>query len=402
MNQLLRLKDLILQFVGRYEIYVMAVVRFVIGFAAFRLIVLNTGYMEFLSEYPIALLFALVCCFLPSGVMLFAGAVLILLELYALSPIVSLLVLVVFLIMFCAYLRFTSRKGLYAILTPVLSVLGVPYTMPVATGLLGEPYAVISVVCGEITYFMMTHVTTSPSFYVVSEDTDTAAVITRTVSDLLLDQEMYLFLAGFVAAAIITYCICKLPVTQAHLLAAALGIVTQMAVIGGGEILLGNRMMVMRILLGCIVSFLILLIVSFFTRNLDYARVENVQFEDDEYYYYVTAIPKRFAVNKKRVKRAASAGRIQDTEEDASSSVAAAVGAELARQMEANAHSAENSKAELAAAAAQQKAQAEAAERAAAEAAAERAAAAAQAISQAAGQGDGNAAHMTNRKEEGE
>ncbi len=66
MNQLLRLKDLILQFVGRYEIYVMAVVRFVIGFAAFRLIILNTGYMDFLSEYPIALLFALICCFLPS------------------------------------------------------------------------------------------------------------------------------------------------------------------------------------------------------------------------------------------------------------------------------------------------------------------------------------------------
>ncbi len=402
MNQLLRFKDAILQFVGRYEIYVMAAVRFVIGFAAFRLIVLNTGYMDFLSEYPIALLLALVCCFLPSGVMLFGGAVLILLEFYALSPIICLIVGLIFLIMFCAYLRFTVRKGIYAILTPVLSVLGIPYTMPVATGLFGEPYAVISVICGEITYFMMRHVTESASFYVVTEDTDQAALITRAVSDLLLDPEMYLFLAGFAAAAIVTFCICKLPVTQSHLLAAALGIVTQMVVIGGGEILLGNRMQVTRILLGCIVSFLILLIVSFFTRNLNYARVENVQFEDDEYYYYVKAIPKRYAVKKRRVKKTASTERGQELQEDPSASVAAAVGQELARQMAGNTQTPVNAKAELAASAAQQKAQAEAAERAAAEAAAERAAAAAQAISKAAGQGDGNAANMTNRKEEGE
>ncbi len=402
MNQLLRFKDLILQFVGRYEIYVMAVVRFVIGYAAFRLIVVNTGYMTVLSEYPIALILALVCCFLPSGVMLFAGVVLILLEFYALSPIVSLIMLIVFLIMFCAYLRFTTRKGLYAILTPVLSVLGVPYTMPVATGLFGEPYAVISVICGEITYFMMQHVTENSALYVVTEEGGSTAVITRVVTDLLLDPEMYLFLAGFAAAAVVTFCICKLPVVQSHLIAAAFGIVTQMVVIGGGEVALGNPTAVTGILFGCVVSFLILLIVSFFTHNLNYTRVENVQFEDDEYYYYVRAIPKRIAAKKRRARRAASIESGRSPREDRSGAVAAAVGEELARQRAENAHSPVNSKAELAAAATQQRAEAEAAERAAAEAAAERAAAAAQAISKAAGQGSGDAANLTSRREEGE
>jgi hypothetical protein len=27
--------------------------------------------------------------------------------------------------------------------------------------------------------------------------------------------------------------------------------------------------------------------------NLDYARTERVQFEDDDYYYYVKAVPKK-------------------------------------------------------------------------------------------------------------
>lgn len=43
-------------------------------------------------------------------------------------------------------------------------------------------------------------------------------------------------------------------------------------------------------------------ILNFFFRNLDYTRVEHVQFEDDEYYYYVTAVPKvHLAAEDKKV-----------------------------------------------------------------------------------------------------
>lgn len=33
-------------------------------------------------------------------------------------------------------------------------------------------------------------------------------------------------------------------------------------------------------------------VLKFFCFNLDYSRTERVQFEDDEYYYYVKAVPK--------------------------------------------------------------------------------------------------------------
>ncbi len=41
-----------------------------------------------------------------------------------------------------------------------------------------------------------------------------------------------------------------------------------------------------------VISILLLLILQFFAFNLDYSRIEKVQFEDDEYYYYVKAVPK--------------------------------------------------------------------------------------------------------------
>ena len=41
-----------------------------------------------------------------------------------------------------------------------------------------------------------------------------------------------------------------------------------------------------------LISSLIVLVLQFFIFNVDYSRAEYVQFEDDEYYYYVKALPK--------------------------------------------------------------------------------------------------------------
>ena len=34
------------------------------------------------------------------------------------------------------------------------------------------------------------------------------------------------------------------------------------------------------------------MVIQFFLFNVDYSRTETMQFEDDEYYYYVKAVPK--------------------------------------------------------------------------------------------------------------
>ena len=45
-------------------------------------------------------------------------------------------------------------------------------------------------------------------------------------------------------------------------------------------------------ILGTIISMLLVFIAQFFRVVLDYTSVEYVQFEDDDYYYYVKAVPK--------------------------------------------------------------------------------------------------------------
>lgn len=76
MVQLLKMKERFYQFIGRFEIYVMAAVRFVVAYVAFSLINSTTGYMEILSDYPIALILALLCSFFAGGAddVLWSGA----------------------------------------------------------------------------------------------------------------------------------------------------------------------------------------------------------------------------------------------------------------------------------------------------------------------------------------
>ena len=52
------------------------------------------------------------------------------------------------------------------------------------------------------------------------------------------------------------------------------------------------------LLIGNILSLLISFVIQFLFMNLDYARTERVQFEDDDYYYYVKAVPKKMVAVK--------------------------------------------------------------------------------------------------------
>ena len=56
-------------------------------------------------------------------------------------------------------------------------------------------------------------------------------------------------------------------------------------------------------------------IIQFFEFNVDYNRTEKVQFEDDEYYYYVKAVPKvNVSTPERTVKRINQQKRIRPSQ----------------------------------------------------------------------------------------
>ena len=81
-------------------------------------------------------------------------------------------------------------------------------------------------------------------------------------------------------------------IANAWQIAIASGILFETIGLIAGYMLLGISGKTVSVLVGNVISLLIAFVIQFLFFNLDYSRTERLQFEDDEYYYYVKAVPK--------------------------------------------------------------------------------------------------------------
>ena len=82
------------------------------------------------------------------------------------------------------------------------------------------------------------------------------------------------------------------------------GGITNMLIVMFGDLFLDLNVSIMGVIVGTLISLVLTFALQFFIFSVDYTRTEYVQFEDDEYYYYVKAVPKMVvAAPEKKVKR---------------------------------------------------------------------------------------------------
>ena len=283
------------------ESYLFPVVKFIVAFVLFTTINMNIGFMEKISRFPVALILALVCAILPVNAMIWLAALIVLADMYALSMEVALTTLVLFAALFFLYFRFAPKDGFAAVLTPVCFKLNIPYVMPVGCALLRDAYSVIAVICGTVIYYFLDgiHQNSGTLKSVVAEESaEASSKFDISVGQLLSNKEMYLVIAIFTIAAIVVYVVRKLEVDHAWTLAIISGILIEIVGLFVGYLVLNVSDKTLGLLIGNILSLLISFVIQFLFMNLDYARTERVQFEDDDYYYYVKAVPKKMVAVK--------------------------------------------------------------------------------------------------------
>ena len=298
MTGLLEIRERLREIVGKYEIYFVAGVKFALGLAAFFLISSQMGYMKKLTHPAVALLLALVCTFLPINVMVLLACILILLHLSALSLEACGIGLCLFLLLFFLYGKFASKNGYLVILTPILCFFNIPQVIPVASGLMREPISYLASVCGAVSYFYMKGVKINIMNFTSVEEAEGMAKFAAALKVLTENKEMYLLTAAFLVTALVVYFIRRQSVNYAWRIGLFMGNLVQIVILLTGYVLLGMPENIPWVIAGSLISIVISLILEFFFYNLDYSRIERVQFEDDEYFYYVKAVPKVYVARK--------------------------------------------------------------------------------------------------------
>ena len=112
------------------------------------------------------------------------------------------------------------------------------------------------------------------------------------IDGLIGNQEMLVVLIAFSVIVVIVYVIRRLSIEHAWTIAICVGGVVGTTILLIGDLSFDTHISLLALILGMIVSLLLAVVLQFFAFNVDYSRTEYVQFEDDEYYYYVKAVPK--------------------------------------------------------------------------------------------------------------
>lgn len=318
MTVLLEWKEKIRGFYGKHRLYLLPAMKFLLAFLVFGMINAKTGYMQRLNNIPLLLILALACSILPASAMLLAAGTLAVLHCYALSLPAGVVMLVLFVIMYLLYFRFAPKYAYNALLMPAAYLFGIPYVMPVASGLLQTPAASLPACCGMITYYFLNGITANATkLAVTAKDEPVITKFQEIIKQFSGNREMYLSVAAVITVTLMVYLIRRLPIDHAWTFAIGTGILVQFLAFVIGYMQLGMKNKTVVLAAGCAVSAAILIVIQFFCFNLDYVRTERVQFEDDEYYYYVKAVPKRYvSTSQKTVKTIHKNNRNKKTQPD--------------------------------------------------------------------------------------
>lgn len=307
MATLLEGREIIKRFYAKNDIYVKMAAKFILALITFLMISNKIGFMQQLRGPLVAVALAAVSCLLPlNGIVVIAG-ILMIAHAYALSMEACLVITAILLVAYLLYFRISPKLGILMVITPLCFMCGIPYAVPLLGGLLFGPSAAIPAGCGTLVYYLLKYMNQNSTSLGTGELESGAKKVASLVESLVSNKELYLCILAMALTVLIVYFIRRLSVDHSWELAIGIGSVVNIVVHLAGALLPQVTVKIIPLLLGSIISAIIALVVKFFVFSVDYSRTERVQFEDDEYYYYVKAVPKNvIAAPKKTVKKIVS------------------------------------------------------------------------------------------------
>ena len=295
---LLELKENIKKIFNKYDMYIIPAAKFIMALLSFLILDYSIGYMTKLKSPVIAFLLAVICAFLPSGMTIFLLSIFMLLHLYAISAEFAAIVFGVVLLMYLLYFRFTPKQGYLLIIVAILCWFKLPYLIPVAVGLCSGVASVIPVGFGVIIYYIVQTASAYETAITNQSVSDSMQRISYIIESLMNNKTMIILVAAFMLTIIVVYVIRRLKIDNAWTYAIITGTAIQFVILLAGQIAFSAKMNLVLMIVGTLLGAAVGYICQILFFSVDYKRTEFVQYEDDEYYYYVKAVPKINIVNE--------------------------------------------------------------------------------------------------------
>lgn len=292
MMSLLVFRERIRVFYGKYAAYIDTAGRFVLCLATLMAINKNVGFMTRISGAGTGLAAAALCAFLPCGLSAVIVGGFMLAHVSVVSLEIAILMAAVMAVILLLYYGFQPGDSWLLLVTPLAFFLNIPYVVPLLTGLSCGLASVIPACSGVVLYYMMVYVKQNAGVLTGGAAVGIAEKYSSIFGSVTSDEMMITMVLAFAVATLTVYLIRNRSIDFAWYIAAAAGLVVQTVIVFVGGFVFNIPVSLVRFLVGLVISAALIMAYIFFVFAVDYTRTEYLQYEDDDYCYYVKAVPK--------------------------------------------------------------------------------------------------------------
>ena len=295
MSGLLIVREKIVRFMKDYETWFVIGAKFLGMLFVFRYINSGLGFFTLFDTLPVNVLMALICSIIPGSCCVLIAALVILAHMYKLSILLMLLTAAVMLILYLLFLRFSPVQIAAVLAAPVLMHYDLQFVLPVLLGSLLTPYAAIPAAVG-IFMAKFLQVTVDAAQITGSGITTDITVIMTAVQTVFQQvfavKDVWFYAVVYLTASAVVYVVCRFSFDYVWYIAILAGAAVEFVVAIIASAAFGVSLSMPALIIGTVFGALLAMVLRFFRCAVDYSGKEYVQFEDDDYYYYVKALPK--------------------------------------------------------------------------------------------------------------
>ncbi|PKM55922.1 MAG: hypothetical protein CVV00_02170 [Firmicutes bacterium HGW-Firmicutes-5] len=259
-----------------------------------------------LDKFYIKVAMAAIVAFVPGTWFVLLIMVTLWARMFFISIEATFIVFGVTIIIYLMFVRLFPKLAYLVILLPLLMYMKLAYVLPLFAGLFLGPVAIVPIGVGVVVYYLGMNLPgllqmTSADLY--DMPTTIIEMYKYTMNIVMDNRAILLTIVVFIAVILTTYYVGRLELDFAQYIAIGVGGLVNIFGFIMGNLVLNADVQILGVLLGSVLAVILVSIMQFFRFTLDYQKTERQQFEDEDYYYYVKAIPKiKLSKSKREIK----------------------------------------------------------------------------------------------------
>ncbi len=266
------------------------------GIVVLIVLMLLTGRFPegFFSGYKwIFPIVAVACGFLPDAIGILSIVAIVGIEVWQISTVQAVTLLMMIAIFFLLFGRKAKEQWYMLISVPTLSALHMGFSVPVVSALFAGPSLIPALVMGVIIRFSLEGVAEyTATAQRIAGDTNMFAPLQYLINYIISNRLLWVALIVYTLTFTVVYLLRKMNFKYSPQIAILVGSIVLYTLEMVSNIIWELELNLILTSLLVILTMGIAYLFQFMHISLDYHGTRKLQFEDDEYCYYVTAIPK--------------------------------------------------------------------------------------------------------------